>query len=372
MIPLGVLLLGALMIALVSNPPVWQMDLAAFSPVPRAQLDADARLRADLGAPEAGQMLLIKGEDPEQVLETSEAAVAHISPLMATGALSGFDAPSLYLPSAITQRARQQALPPSEQLERNLAAAADGMPFRPGLFRPFLADIEAARTGPLVTADDLAETPIAPRLAALLFASGDAWAGVVLLTGIRDPKAVATAIAAVKGVEFVDLRAETNEMLNSFRDSALARLSIGAIVLTAIVVYGVRSLRQTVAVLLPVAIAVALDLVVLAWTNERLSLFHLVSLLVVVGIGMDYGLFFTLGDENDGSGRTLHALLVCSSSTVAGFFMLWLSSLPILSAIGQTVTVGVVTAFLASLLLARPQGKEQDSRSRPFWWSVRG
>ena len=371
-IALGTLVFAALLIALAVDPPAWQADLAALSPVPRAQLATDARLRADLGAPEAGQMLFIRGADREQVLEGSEAALARIRPLIATGALAGFDAPSLYLPSAATQRTRQRALPPSERLDHELTAALDGMPFRRDLFRQFLADVEAARTGPPVTAEDLAKTPIASRLAALLSQGGDHWTGVVLLTGVRDPSAIAAAVAPLNGVEFVDLRAETNEMMNSFRDGALTRLSLAAVLLTAIVVYGVRSLRQTVAVLLPVAIAVALDLAVLSWANERLTLFHLVSLLVVVGIGIDYGLFFSLNDEGDGRGRTLHALLVCSSSTAAGFFMLWLSSLPVLSAIGQTVTVGVGTAFVGALLLTRPQRGERSRSSHQIGCPVRG
>lgn len=371
-IPVGLVVLAALLIFLALDPPRWQPDLAAISPISRTQLSTDTRLRSDLGAPEAGQMLFIKGPSREQVLEGSEAAVARLGPLIAAGALAGFDAPSLYLPSAATQRIRQRALPPDEPLEHELAAALEGTPFRRDLFRPFLADVATARTGPLVTFEDLAPTPIAPRLAALLIPRDDHWTGVVLLTGVGDPGAVAAAVAPIRGVELVDLRAEMNEMMNGFRDGALVRLSVGAIVLTAIVAYGVRSLRQTVAVLLPVAIAVAFDLAVLSWSSQRLTLFHLVSLLVVVGIGMDYGLFFGLSDEGDGRGRTLHALLVCSSSTAAGFFMLWLSSLPVLSAIGQTVTVGVGIAFIGALLLTRARSVASDSQSHRFGYTVRG
>ncbi len=371
-IPIGLSVLALLLILISLDPPVWEPDLAALSPLTRAQLATDVRLRSDLGAPEAGQMLLITRASQEQVLEESEAVAARLNPLITAGTLTGFDAPSLYLPSAVTQRMRQQALPPPEQLEHELAAAVEGTPFRRDLFRPFVADVAAARNGPLVTAGDLAQTPIAPRLSTLLVPREDRWTGVVLLTGVRDPGALAAAIAPLDGVEFVDLRAEMNEMMSSFKDAALTRLAVGAVVLTMIVAYGVRSLRQTVAVLLPVAIAVAFDLAVLSWTDERLTLFHLVSLLVVVGIGMDYGLFFGLSGDTDGYGRTLHALLVCSSSTAAGFFMLWLSSLPVLNAIGQTVTVGVAFAFVGALLLTRPRPAASNSKSGRIGYPVRG
>ena len=46
-----------------------------------------------------------------------------IRPLSGGGALDGFDSPARYLPSAATQRARQAALPPPEQLRTDLAQA---------------------------------------------------------------------------------------------------------------------------------------------------------------------------------------------------------------------------------------------------------
>ena len=54
---------------------------------------------------------------------------------------------SEFLPSAARQRARQAALPDAPALRRALTQAANGLPFRPGLFEPFLRDVEQARTG---------------------------------------------------------------------------------------------------------------------------------------------------------------------------------------------------------------------------------
>ena len=94
---------------------------------------------------------------------------------------------------------------------------------------------------------------------------------------------------------------------------------------------------------------------VLRLTGQLLSLFHLVSLLLVVGISIDYGLFFSRGDADaDLRGRTFHGLSVCVLSTVSVFGILATSRLPVLNAIGTTVAVGVALSFLAAMLLARP------------------
>ena len=89
--------------------------------------------------------------------------------------------------------------------------------------------------------------------------------------------------------------------------------------------------------------------------GERLSLFHLVSLLLVLGIGVDYGLFFSRpGTDPAMRRRTLHALLVCCGSALTVFALLSTSTLPALHAIGLTVSLGVATSFIAALALARP------------------
>lgn len=124
--------------------------------------------------------------------------------------------------------------------------------------------------------------------------------------------------------------------------------------LTVVLGLGVRSWQRTLIVLLPVGLAVCVVLSMFILRHEALTLFHIVSLLLVVGLGIDYGLFFSRPNiESDGQRRTLHALLVCSSSTAAGFGVLCFSSLPVLTAIGQTVTLGVVTAFIFAAIIAR-------------------
>ena len=350
----AILLLVALLGFLAVDPPVWENDLASLSPIPRSVLATDARLRADLGAPEAGHMLIIEGSDREQVLESSEGAVARLAPLVEQGILAGFDAPSLYLPSIATQRKRQRALPPGDELRAALAGAVVGLPFRVTLFEPFLADVEAARTGPLVTYDDILATAVGSRLSSLLVPGASGWTGLVLLSGLADPATVAATVAE-RGVAYVDMRAETNRAMARFRDAALARVAAGAALLAIVLFAGVRSGHRAFVVLLPMALALASDIAILSLQGERLTLFHLVSLLLIVGIGIDYGLFFSRPeDDREERKRTLRGLLVCSSSTAAGFFVLCFSSLPVLSAIGRTVTVGVVAALVFAALISRP------------------
>ena len=100
-------------------------------------------------------------------------------------------------------------------------------------------------------------------------------------------------------------------------------------------------------------------LAVLRACGVELTLFHLVALILAAGLGLDYALFFEhAGDDRDEQLRTLHAVIVCSLMTLLVFALLGLSSIPVLRAIGTTVTLGVVCNFVLGLLIARHPHRE--------------
>jgi predicted exporter len=104
-------------------------------------------------------------------------------------------------------------------------------------------------------------------------------------------------------------------------------------------------------VLTPVFAAVMIELGVLVLLGQRLTLFHLVSLLLVVGIGLNYALFF---NRPQGS-RTLTALLVCGMTTISAFGCLAFSATPVLHAIGLTVALGAVLSLVTTAAMSRVQ-----------------
>jgi predicted exporter len=97
----------------------------------------------------------------------------------------------------------------------------------------------------------------------------------------------------------------------------------------------------------PAALAAALAMI--GWFGQLFSLFNLFALLLVLGIGVDYGLFFFIaGDRRVGTslGVTLSAL-----TTLLAFGLLATSSTEIVHAFGFTVAVGIVTALLCAPLV---------------------
>ena len=100
--------------------------------------------------------------------------------------------------------------------------------------------------------------------------------------------------------------------------------------------------------------------------GERLTLLHLIGLLLVVAVGSNYTLFFDRYDlEDEGESITMVSLLVANLAAVFGFGVLAFSQVPVLRAIGATVGPGAVIALLfAAILTRKPAGRAAVSEGQ--------
>ncbi|MEN1928845.1 MMPL family transporter [Luteimonas sp. MJ250] len=333
--------------------PFWENDLSKLTPVPEEGMALDARLRAELGAPDVRYVAVLRGADADAALAATEALHPRLDALVAAGALDGYDSAARYLPSAATQRARQRALPTPAALRASLADALAGTPFREDAFTPFLADVELAREAPPLRPGDLAGTPLAGTVQGLLLEGGGGATALVSLSGLKDVDAVAQA-AADAGGELLDMKAASESLVAEYRGRVLAALTLAALLLAGTVWIALRTPGRVLRVLLPMALTTLVILAVLRGLGVELNLFHLVALILAAGLGLDYALFFEhAGDRREDQLRTLHAVLVCSLMTALVFSLLALSSIPVLRAIGSTVAIGVVSNFVLALLVSR-------------------
>jgi predicted exporter len=152
----------------------------------------------------------------------------------------------------------------------------------------------------------------------------------------------------------LDLKQASESLVEAYRQRVLLALAIAALLLVATVWVALRDWRRVLRVIAPMALTTVLILAVLRGCGVELNLFHLVALVLAAGLGLDYALFFEhAGDDRAEQLRTLHAVIVCSLTTLLVFALLALSSIPVLRAIGSTVALGVVANFVLALLIAR-------------------
>jgi predicted exporter len=341
--------------------PWWNNDLASLTPLPPAWLAQDARLRAALATPDARHLLLLQAHDRDRLLLLSERLAPRLDALVAAGELAGHGLPSRYQPSAARERARLARLPDPAALRSALAEASARTGFDPAFFEPMLADVADAGTPQAAArrAEAFAASPAGARIQGSLRAHDGGVLALVELSGIAGLPALQQAIAGEPQARLVDLKATAESMVAGFRERVLAGLAVAVLALLLLVTWALGVARAG-RVLVPVALALAATVALLRLAGVDLSLFHLIALMLSVGLGMDYALFFGQGGAGAGAPalRTLHAVLLSAVSTALVFGLLASSSIPVLQAIGLTVAVGVAAQFALALMMARPDGHD--------------
>ena len=354
--------------------PTWEDDLENLSPVPAASRALDAALRADLGAPDFSQLVVVQGDDAQAVLRRQEALIPVLDHLKADGLIDGADLAARLLPSVATQEARRAALPDPDVLATRLDAARGDLPFRPAAFDAFVAAIRASRSLPPLLPSDLAGTPFGDRLAPLLFARDGVWQGPIALQGARNPARLAAALAdagvATDGLAaaggavgspaatrnaaiYIDMRTELSQILSGYTARAWRWLGWSGVLVLAALAFGLRAPARVLRVLGPVAAAMLVTVALLTLLGARLSLIHLVALQLVAGVGLDYALFFARRQlDAEERTRTLRTLVTCNAMTLLTFGMLAACQTPLLRDIGMTVACGAVSAMGFAFLFA--------------------
>ena len=332
----------------------WQDELDALTPIPAELVEIDRELRAELGTPDLRYLLAVQAPSADAALEQLEELEPALDELVAEGTISGFDHAARYVPSVSTQRGRQERLPDAPTLRAELAAAVAASPFRPDAFEPFVEDVQRARTLAPVTADFARSTALGSRLELLLRETAAGVTALVTFSGLANPAALAELATPDGTVKLLDMRAESAALMARQRANVLGSLAIAAALLVAVVGVALRRPSRVARVLAPMALTTLLVVAVLQTAGISLNLFHLISLILCAGLGLDYALFFehAAGDAAE-QRRTLHAVLVCAVSTLLVFAVLALSSLPVLRAIGLPVAIGVASNFVLALLLTR-------------------
>jgi predicted exporter len=153
----------------------------------------------------------------------------------------------------------------------------------------------------------------------------------------------------------LDLKQASEDLVARQRTHILWSLAIAAVLLAITIWVALRSPQRMARVIAPMAVTTLIILAVLHGLGISLNLFHLIALVLAAGLGVDYALFFeAVEDDPAEQRRTLHAVIVCSLSTLLVFAALAVSTLPVLRAIGVTVSLGIVSNFVFALLLTRP------------------
>lgn len=353
-LPLCCLLLAALGISRLQVDD----DIRRLQPLPAELQRQEQRILALTGQQGGMQGLLVTGADGEQALQRLERLHGPLAALKARGALQDFVSLARWLPSLARQQedaaAIRTLLP---EVASRLKAA--GLPLQPPVREPHWLTPAAWLASPVSEGSRLLWHALADGRVAI-------W---VPLVGVEDESVLTALAAAEPGVYWQDQRSQWSQLFAHYRIKLAELLSV-AIALVALLLWRRMGAARAARVLLVNLIALAMGLALLAACGQPLTLFGVLALSLIFGIGIDYGLFFAhSGNEAARQSSTLLAILLANLTTQLAFGLLALSHTPAIEGFGLVLSGGIFTAFLLSPLvldrvrpqLPGPHGREPTS-----------
>ena len=331
-------------------------DLRALQGSPPGLMAAERRVGALLQQPSPAQFYLVQGADAEETLRRERALTEALGPLVAEGWISGWRAVSDWLPPAEQQLADSALVGPLDADLRTLLGQALGDP---------VAAVHPTSPEPL-RLDAWLASPVSLALRQQwLGCDAGRCTSVVAIAGLDHPAELprlAALAASLEGVRFVDKVADYSELLGRYR--ALMGTAIAVSYLGVFAALSWRFGSAAWRALAPSAVASLLTLAILGLLGEGLQLFHVLALLLVLGMGVDYGIFL-LEHPSPGDGAPWLAVSLGAVSTLLAFGLLALSATPALHAFGLTLLCGIGLVWLMSPAFGyhrRPGESEERAR----------
>ncbi len=225
------------------------------------------------------------------------------------------------------------------ELRRKISDSSRKLGFSESAFAPFTKALISEP--PFLTESFWRQAGFSPLLDASIEKDSES---VTILTLVPDQpplEAVFTACEQIPGVRLVSPQA-FSRVVSAAIAKDLRQFIVLALIFVALILLALlRNLYQVLLALLPVAAGLLSMFGIMGALGLSFNLFNLVAAILIIGLGVDYGIFMVYRLFRGSDAATERAVLVSGLTTLAGFGVLILARHPALNSIGLTVLLGV-------------------------------
>lgn len=296
----------------------------------------EARIRELAGMTGGSRFFLVEGANGEEVLQREETLITRLS--TKTGALST----AAFVPSAARQAENRQhienqLLTPPQQARQRLSDAG----FRDDVTAAWIAD--ASRAAPLLTLQTWLSHPLSTPWRHLVLPGQPA----TLVVPHTDHFDLAAMARDLPGVTAVDKAGSVSKLFRQYRQWGTGWLPIAALIVFVVLAWRYGP-RNGAIVLLPTLLGAGLALASYGYFGQSLTLFGMMGLMLVLGVGVNYAIFIV--EAGDRAPAPFAGVLLSAATTLLSFGLLSLSSMPALRQFGLMLLIGITTSVLLAPL----------------------
>lgn len=326
-------------------------DLRRLSYQPPLLQQNEAALKQAWGDMRGRALVFASGTTLETALQANE----QVWQLLQDENLAGLVSLAPLLPSQATQQQRLNQWQDfwtqrRAEVQDLLIAHGQDYGFSSSAFEPFWAQIE--QPPQQLGVEQLQQLGLTDLLNNLLLVDENSYRLVSLLPD--RPEVIAALegpLAKIPGVTLVSQTRFGRQLSSEIAaDFSQFVISAGLAVLLLLVLL-FRRLNKILLALLPVLSGLLVMLGGMAWLELELNLFNVVASILIIGLGVDYGIFMVCHADQELDLASSKAVLISGLTTLVGFGSLVLAEHPALHSIGISVLLGISAAVPTAVLV---------------------
>jgi predicted exporter len=317
-------------------------DIRLLQTSPEALIKQEQAVQKMMGLSSSAQFFLINADSLEQCLRIEEQLIPKLNMLKKNGQLEGYLALSMRLPSlnqqaqnvALVNQLYQQKLDPFFQklkiADSKLAEAQ--LSFNQIKKDRLTADVWLQQKGSDSWRDLIVDN------------AEHSAATVIRLNGLLSDEVKQSFVSLAKttpGIHYIDQTKNISELMEKYRAEVVTWVSLAYLFVFCVLL--LRYKLQVWRIILPPLLASLFTLAVLVQLEQGINLFHLMALILVLGIGLDMGIFLA---ETAEASHTWLAVSLSAYTSLLAFGLLALSKTPVLHHFGLTVLLGLCFVWL--------------------------
>lgn len=294
----------------------------------------DQYIRSLFGQQQSSDYFVVRANSTAELEQQESKLVQQLQHLQAQGQIESFQALGQWIPPFAQQQQNVKLLQQIPATALKNYAESMGLKF---------ADVQQwqqqLQQQPLLTQQVFQQHPLA-------FLQPNPTERLVMVSGVKQ-------VDVLQQLEssHIDFQQPVSTLSHAFAQhrQQAQHLLIYALLSLAIglgIIYGKRSILPLV---LPVSLALLTTFAIQAWLGVEINLFSIMGTFLIIGIGVDYAIFYRHG--HDHPQIVGMALFLCMMSTLLGFGLLSLSHTYAIHCFGLTVLLGVIFSFIYATLL---------------------
>ncbi len=312
-------------------------DIRQLQAMPENLKHQESLISKVSGLESSQQMLVISADTDQSLLRKLESLDSKLQLWMNENTLSGYQSLSQYITSTERQQSDYTLVKSLYHEHAQTLAQSLQLTQIPRLNESFT---------PVTLSEYLNQSVSQPVEHLYLGNINGQVASVVMLRDIADPGIIKDYVDQHSDISYLDKASDISQLFGEYRTKIMELLVVALVAISALLTkrYGFSHMIH---IVVPCIIACIAGLSVTVISGSTLNLFNLLALVLVIGIGIDYTLFFA---EQAQSRSTLLAISLSAMTTLLSFGLLSLSQTHAIHSFGLTTLSGIFVAWLLSPL----------------------